>query len=298
VLDHVSNSEVQVWKRCKRRWWLSYVQQLEPRDAKFRLPLVVGQLTHAGLDSYYMSEEFRTAESALAGVARERDSLMEVYTAEADSEALSKAYLQAHVLVENYVAWVEASGADLDITVIESERWLTARLTASTELLGRIDVSVKYNQELTFMEHKTSGNVNELISTLSQQEQVLSYMLLSQAHTSRWARTVRWRNAQAIVNVLDKRAGREPTRVMVYHSAEELSSFCTRLCATAREIERTKRKLERAPTSHHVVAPPNPQADCRWSCEFAQVCPLLNDTRDHGFAALEDLYVKKQRRNI
>ena len=49
----LSNSELQTFKDCRRRWWLSYYRRLKPRSQDMTGALAFGTRIHAALDAHY-----------------------------------------------------------------------------------------------------------------------------------------------------------------------------------------------------------------------------------------------------
>ena len=49
----VSNSEIQMWLKCRRRWYLSYYEKWRPRDPVVTGALALGSRVHAALEVYY-----------------------------------------------------------------------------------------------------------------------------------------------------------------------------------------------------------------------------------------------------
>jgi hypothetical protein len=73
------------------------------------------------------------------------------------------------------------------------------------------------------------------------------------------------------------------SRVEVRHNPYELETYKIHMRATIDEMLDADRKftiLRDDPTyydSHHALAPPTPAPDCAWSCDFFQVCGMLDD---------------------
>ena len=49
----ISNSEIQTFKDCRRRWWFTYYRRLQPRERNFTGALALGSRIHEALDQYY-----------------------------------------------------------------------------------------------------------------------------------------------------------------------------------------------------------------------------------------------------
>ena len=59
---YVSNSELQAFKACRRRWYLTYVRGLKTKEVREHGPLPLGNRVHAALEA----GETGSAEQALA----------------------------------------------------------------------------------------------------------------------------------------------------------------------------------------------------------------------------------------
>ena len=49
----LSNSELQTFKDCRRRWWLNYYRRLQPKQKDMTGALALGTRIHAALDAHY-----------------------------------------------------------------------------------------------------------------------------------------------------------------------------------------------------------------------------------------------------
>lgn len=49
----VSNSEIQTFQDCRRKWYLGYYRKLKKRDMRYTGPLALGSRVHLALEEYY-----------------------------------------------------------------------------------------------------------------------------------------------------------------------------------------------------------------------------------------------------
>jgi len=49
----ISNSEIQTFKDCRRRWWFTYYRRLQPKMENYTGALALGSRIHEALDQYY-----------------------------------------------------------------------------------------------------------------------------------------------------------------------------------------------------------------------------------------------------
>jgi hypothetical protein len=117
----VSNTEMGVFRECRRKWWIQYYLKLKPRARAFSGPLPLGTRVHAAMESYYTGqEELLAAYRRL--VHEERAAMLahgDLNTAEFDDEAEL-----GRIMLEGYLEWVATEGVDADLKVIGVEEVL------------------------------------------------------------------------------------------------------------------------------------------------------------------------------
>lgn len=302
----VSNSELQTFKRCRRKWWFAYYRRLAFRAEKFVGARSVGDRVHRALQRWYVPEgEPRVDPRAalervvvedwtqIATLAKQRDvdeEQLSVLAAEfAQSTNLERA------MIEGYVQWLEETGADADLRIVASETALEAPVTVTVDgserqakFIGKLDVRARRvtDDVRLFLDHKTVGDLKGPAVTLPQNEQMLQYMLLEFLNTPEGET----RCDGALYNMLrrTKRTARaQPPfydRVEVRHNPIELESYRRRALAATGEILRVIDRLNDG--QHHLdVVYPTPRTDCRWDCDFFAVCNLYDD----GSSGVEDM---------
>jgi hypothetical protein len=306
----ISNSELQTWKRCRRKWWLAWYRQLSFKNQTFVGARSVGDRVHRALQQWYVPEGQPRVDpraalervvvedwTQIATLARERnvdEDRLTVLAAEfAQSTNLERA------MVEGYVQWLEETGADADLRIVASETALEAPVTVNVgqgvkrderefKFIGKLDVRARRTTDdvRLFFDHKTVGDLKGPAVTLPQNEQMLHYMLLEFLNTPEGET----RCDGALYNMLrrTKRTARaQPPfydRVEVRHNPYELDSYRTRALAASADILRTIDLLNDG-RLHLEVAYPSPRSDCRWDCDFFAVCNLFDD----GSAGVEDM---------
>jgi CRISPR/Cas system-associated exonuclease Cas4 (RecB family) len=53
----ITNSEIQTFKDCKRKWWLGYYRALKKQSKTYTGPLVLGVRIHNALEAFYTTGE-------------------------------------------------------------------------------------------------------------------------------------------------------------------------------------------------------------------------------------------------
>lgn len=299
----VSNSELQTWKRCRRKWWLAWYRKLALRTETFIGVRSVGDRIHRALQQWYVPdgqprvdprdalERVVVADwTKIAELARERDVEDEQLAGLAREFAKSTNLERA--MVEGYVQWLEESGADAELRVIASETPLTAQVQLddgrAVTMIGKLDVRVTRVTDGVnlLIDHKTVGDLKAPAVTLPQNEQMLHYMLLEWLNSDEGEK----RCDGALYNML-KRSQRTTRatppfydRVEVHHNPHELAAYRRRMLAASEDILDAIQALD-AGESHFDAVYPSPRGECRWDCEFFAVCNLFDD----GSAGTEDM---------
>lgn len=291
----VSNSLLQDFKRCRRRWWLRWYRSLALQTENYVGVRSTGTRIHAALAAWYVPDgqvrvdprqalERAVVEdwTKIAKLAEQRGADQDQLTSLAEEFAKSTNLERA--MVEGYVQWLEETGVDSGLRVIASETTLTAYLeTASGRpvvAIGLLDARAyrEVDGVRMFVDHKSVQELTSPPLTLQQDEQMLHYHLLE------WLNTVEGeaRCDGALYNMLRrvKRTARATPpfyeRVQVDHNVRELESYRTRMLAAADEVMTATERLDRG-ESHLAVAYPSPRPSCRYDCDFFAVCGLLDD---------------------
>lgn len=285
----ISNSEIQTWKDCRRKWMLGSYLGLKLKQHTVTGPLALGTRVHAALEAYYTEgADLLEAHAKLLDVDRQA-LLMDLR----DITELENEGELARIMLEGYIEWLEETGADSGWEVVSAERVVSAPLLdGRVELRGKLDMRVRRlaDDVLLFVDHKTTANFSDLTRTAYMDEQFLTYhMLETMSPTDDGSRC-----DGGVYNMLKKvkRSGtaRPPfyERLEVRHNKQMLHSFWARIHGEIQDMLNLKMQLEQG-ADHRMVAYPRPSRDCSWKCPFFAVCPLIDD----GSAAeqmLNDLY--------
>lgn len=285
----ISNSEIQTYKDCKRKWMLSSYLGLKLKQHTVTGPLALGTRIHAALEAYYTNgEDLLQAHSALLDADRQALllDLRDITELENEGEL-------GRIMLEGYIEWLEETGADSGWEIVSAERIVSAPLMeGAVELRGKLDMRVRRlaDDVLLFVDHKTTANFSDLTRTAYMDEQFLTYHMLEMLSPTEDGS----RCDGGVYNMLKKvkRSGtaRPPfyERLEVRHNRQMLYSFWSRIHGEIVDMMRLRAQLD-AGADHKQVAYPRPSRDCSWKCPFFAVCPLIDD----GSAAeqmLDDLY--------
>lgn len=310
----VSNSEVQTFKDCPRKWWLAWHRGLKSRRQSVVGVRSTGTRLHVGLAALYTPEG--TPVAATAALAREQmtDSLelqhqqaslnfSEPYVEsqrdkmnEQETE-LRKSFDLEHAMLEGYLDWIAETGADSHLEVISSEKrvevdFVVVKMRYPVKLIAKIDARVRslLTGAIKFIDHKTVGSLQD--STLGINPQMLHYHVIEDLLTE----PGQPRAAGALYNMLKRskrtRAAKPPfyARIPIDHNKFELDGYRRQLHGVIERIENTEQDLESAPWAYQSIVPPRPSRDCTWKCEFFKVCRMFDDG-SRVEAAIEEHYV-------
>ncbi len=273
----ISNSEVQTYKDCKRKWWLSYYRRLQPKTQQMTGALALGSRIHQALDDYY-SKGIPLLEAHSILVATDRkileDSFRDTYDLDSEAEL-------GRIMLEGYLQWVEENGIDSELEMISTEEIISMpMLEGRVELQGKIDMRVRRKADgvRMFRDFKTvGGSFTDFGAMAHMNEQILTYMLLETAQNKDGERS------EGGIFTLLKKVKRSTNarppffdQIEVRHNVFALRSFWQRVNGVLTDLMKTRDDLD-AGADHRYVAYPRPSRDCKWKCQFFTVCPLLDD---------------------
>jgi hypothetical protein len=269
-----SNSEIQDFKQCKRKWYLKYFLGLASAEKKIG-PLALGTRIHACLAAYYTP----------GGTELDAMSVLEISIAEdrkvvdiEDMEAFDKEAKLARIMVEGYFDWVSVEGVDSDLDIIEAEAEIEAPINIRGEavwLRGKRDAIGKRRSDglSVLIDFKTAASFNDPMLDLN--EQGPTYLLLQKLNGNEAIQYCYWRLLKKVL-----RTGRAKPpfydSVEMYVSDEELRNFYERIHGEISDILRTRDRLKEG-ESDRTVCYPSPSSMCSWKCEFRVVCPMMDD---------------------
>lgn len=272
----LSNSEIQVYKECRRKWRNEYILGYGKEESIG--PLALGTRVHGALANYY--EPGGDPNGALAHYNQLVLEDLAKITYDQVDEYQKEAKL-GFIMLEGYFEWIEEEGADADIEILEPEKELSHKIYVSdatgelweVTLLAKLD-AVGFDHQLGrkfFMDHKTGDG-----HALDLNEQVLMYAWLQrQLNPNDLV-------SYAIWNILRKVQRSARAKPPFYYRLEHemsnlmLDNFSLRLNGEISDIIETRRKLE-AGVDHRTACYPTPSRDCGWKCPFRNLCPMFDD---------------------
>lgn len=280
----VSNSEIQSWKDCRRRWYLTYYKELGIKRDKDK-PVGARQLgtrIHIALCALYA--EGRNPVEVVNEVYAEDEKL---FVGDTDKiTEMRKEQDLAKAMLEGYVEWVAEEAADDGIELVAAETVIEAPSgTKGVILRGKLDQRVvrKVDGARLFLDHKSVPDLTNPQRILPMDEQMKFYHLLEKLDSlHKTGGDPQWRTDGGLYNMLRK-VKRTVTakppfygRVEVRHNEQTIRNMWFRVHKILEELVTTRQALD-AGADHQYMCPPRPSRDCTWKCDFFPVCPMMDD---------------------
>ena len=185
----LSNSELQTFKDCRRRWWLTYYRRLQPKNRDMTGALAFGSRIHAALDAHYAQGlPLLQAHSEL--VETDRKLLLADFQ---DTYQLEQEAEMGRIMLEGYEQWVEEEGIDAELEMISTEETVIVPLfNGDVELQGKLDMRVRRKADgvRMFRDFKTvGGSFTDFSAMAHMNEQILTYMMLETAQNKEGERS-------------------------------------------------------------------------------------------------------------
>lgn len=293
VAMEISNSEIQTFKRCRRKWYLTYYHQLGLDDTYFvpKGPMHIGIIVHEALEAYLSDGTHPTIIVKM---------IYDYHLGRFDGDRIAQVEItkdrdMAVLMVEGYLDWLSEEGIEEDFEVTAAEQIISVKSgITGVNLVGKLDVQgrVRSTGARRFVDHKTVGDLKSPLETVDISEQFKTYGLLQRLlinQPNEWS-------SGGQINMLRrvKRTVRATPpfydRKDVRHNETEYRTMWTRIHAVIAQMLVARGRLDHG-ANHHEIVYPTPTKDCSWDCVFKNVCPQMDDgSRWEG--ALEENYVK------
>ena len=166
----ISNSEIQTFKGCRRRWMLGTYYGLQPNDLVMTGPLPLGTRIHNALEIFYRDGEnpvdvynrFLRVDADLFAKSNEATDETKIKKFNSEAELGRR-------MIEGYLEWLDEDNRDADIEYVSQEEKLDYRLNdfdPRVELIAKIDARVKRRSDGTraLMDHKAL-HVDQMVLT-------------------------------------------------------------------------------------------------------------------------------------
>lgn len=290
----LSNSEVQAFKLCLRKWWLAWHRGMAPREKEVTGIRSTGTRLHIGLEARYQPGVLGDRTAVLTALRAAQEADMRVLLERSWSTAqLEKDSQLEVIMLDGYLDWLKETGEDSFLEVVDSEAYLEAVLPGTSgqhpvKIIGKLDLRLIDTRtgRRRFMDHKSVTTFK--VPNLRQNGQLLHYHLLELLSATPFDQ----RCDVALYNML-RRVKRGPNskppfymRVEVEPNKHEIANYGRQLAGTATRMDRLATALDKRPEDHQFYAPPTTGAHCSWKCPFNKVCPMFDDG-SRAEAALE-----------
>lgn len=309
----ISNSEVQTFKDCPRKWWLTWYRGLSPRRESQYSAGSTGSRYHGAVAELYVPDgetpgdplakldelHGEASEAHAAYVDDSWSQLGDKLTANDHEAKLMKAFDLERAMVEGYLQWREETGADAQLEVVATETYVEAAFFKCgdeplVKLIGKLDARVRnrVTGALKFIDHKTVGSLFDPMLKLNQQ--MLHYHVIENLTTLPGEP----RCEGALYNMARKvkrtRASTPPyyARVPINHNDWELQNYERQLRGVIDkmvQVEDTLTLTAITKLPHQAIVPSRPSRDCTWKCPFIRICHMFDDG-SRVEAAIESLY--------
>jgi hypothetical protein len=306
LIPPVSNSELQTWIDCRRRWYLGFYRELAPEKAPLTGALALGIRVHVALQRKYANDEDPLeVYEELHGKAV-YDLLMAEYTIGfKDKEIRKKLQAErelAHAMLEGYEAWCAETGLDEGLKFAGAEVVVyVASGIPGVRLRGKLDQRV-YREAgglRLFRDFKTAANLTDGPKMLPLDEQMKFYMMLEQYDAAQRTGGQPPEPTLGGLYTMLKKVKRTSralppfySEVEVHHNDLEIESMRIRTHKRIEEMIEARQNLD-ADGDHRYWTYPRPSRDCAWKCPFFSVCPMMDDSRPEVWNAMLDQHFVK-----
>lgn len=280
----ISNSEIQTFKQCRRKWYIGYYLKYRPRRSEVVSPRALGTRIHKTLEDYY-AEDVPLLETHSRLVAEDR-ALLESQGQDPD-DLNDDAELGA-IMLEGYQQWVEEDGLDANLEILSVEEMMKVPIETyygTANLIGKLDLRVRnlITGARSVLDFKTAMAFSNFTSIAHIAEQLPTYMILDRAtHESKGDSDYVEGGIYRILRKVKRGPRATPPffgEFDVRYNEFQLRSVWTRLTGTFTEMLRTRKALDEG-GNHLFLAYPTPDRSCSWKCDAYAICPLFDDGSD------------------
>lgn len=274
-----------VFKTCKRRWYLEYYLRLRRKYTQPKIARDTGIVVHDALHQFYVLGGIHAPKlsqaGALAAIETGKDAGLARDLSEEERSVVEETFETAEILVKGYFKWLDETGADDQWTVTGSEEKIVVDGPVDdTEIKGYVDISGihKPSGDLIVCDTKVVQNFGDMLKTLHINEQGPLYAVLTKI------RNGENQNLRVIWNMIKRNKQTARAKPPFYQRYELLVNhdmlvrYYQQLHGQLTDMLAVEDKLNNG-ASHDQVAYPTPSRDCSWKCPFLAVCGAMNDPR-------------------
>jgi hypothetical protein len=286
----ISNSEISMWLRCRRKWFVSYYLGYQPASEEVTGHRILGTRVHTALEGHY---GYGLDPLAVLGV---------LYQIELDASPEFEAELLAErdlasAMIEGYIEWAAETGADAGLRVISTEAEVTVPLPGveGVELRAKLDQRVLSEETglVLFHDWKTSATFDKH-EILALDPQFRFYSMIERLAAAGDGPRASGGMLTTLRRVKRSDKSRPPyyRRDEFRYDPETINSTLAKAQRVGYEIRKARQSLDWAYTEgqgdidlvnlvQRSLFPPTPiLRDCDWSCPFVNLCPMMDDGSD------------------
>lgn len=285
---NISNSEVQTFKTCRRRWFLGTYLGLQEKEEKVKGPLPLGTRIHGALESFYNDGEHPV--DAYGRLLRQ-DTLKFKSTPDADDPAEVKKFESeaelGRIIMEGYYEWINDEDMDSDIEFVSQESQLKYKFEHDprVNIIAKIDSRIRRRSDgsKAVLDFKTAAasNFESYLKYAQMSEQFRHYNLLEiLTEPEEKVDGGRYR----VLKKVKRTAAAKPPFYMdvdVRFNKKDTESFWIRLTGTIRDIMRVRDELDAGEDDRFVAYPTQKMDWVCGTCPFFQVCTMMDDGSDY-----------------
>jgi PD-(D/E)XK nuclease superfamily len=271
----VSNSEISLFLRCRRHWYLKYVLWLAPDGGEPPVGnMQLGSRVHLAFEAFFKSGQQYSLQYWLDQVYGAALLQFAPY-----AEEVRREHELARVMIDGYVDWSAEEGLDEGTEIIAAEQDVQVPMPgmAGITLRGRLDQMIRRVRDgaVLFRDWKTTGNL-AVANGLEISPQMRFYTMIRRLQEQ----DSRVDGGQVVYLLRSKRTARA---VPPFYQLEEIRYNRDTLNATylktrqvISEMLYARNRIERGEADHRQAAYPSPMYSCAWDCPFIAMCPLMD----------------------
>ena len=281
----ISNSEIQTFKDCRRKWWLTYYRGLKPKEENLNGPLPLGTRVHNALEAHYVTGvDIVEAYVALLEIDKAKFLVSDDRLDPVKTKAFNSDAELGRIMVEGYVQWVEETNADAKFDVIGAEKKLSHVLETDprVEIVGKVDLRIRRRSDgsRAVLDHKTTKSIDDYYKHSHASEQLMTYTMLERLDPDDDSKVDG--GVYSLLKKVKRTATAKPPfydRIDVRFNKKQLASHWIRLQGTVGDMMRVRDALDEG-ADHRMVAYPRPRMDwgcTKTGCPFADICTWFDD---------------------
>ena len=284
----VSQSELAMWKRCRRQWYLRYYLGMKLERERPVGPSPLGTRVHAAFEASYGYGLDALAALHVAYALAIEDN------GDFEKDLLAEREL-ASAMVSGCIEWLAENAMDANLRVVATEQDVTVPSgIEGISLRGKLD-QVAYDElsgATGFLDWKTSANFDNHEAT-DQSPQFRFYSLLMKL-ASRVPEEVVWGGWVRTLRRVKRGEKSKPPyyeQTPFWHTPDQLDATMRGTRMMLREIQAVREGFDELYAAGNVLTEVNRvqqtvtypnwrKKDCSWDCSFTHVCPMMDDGSD------------------